>query len=221
MLERSIEEKPEQPKSNYAVTGLYFYDNDVISIAKEIKPSRRGELEITDVNNAYLKRGDLRVVRLGRGFAWLDTGTHASLLDAANFIKVVEDRQGLKLACVEEIAYRMGAIDLEQLARLAEPLQKNGHGEYLLRIVAEDSVQHPSRGYWTESPLKSDGGANGVDLRNPQPIPPPRKAQGEGIYERAESSRVGSAHLSKPRILVGGAHPTSCLDGTCDEESDR
>jgi glucose-1-phosphate thymidylyltransferase len=136
----SIEEKPEEPKSNYAVTGLYFYDNDVVSIAKGIKPSARGELEITDVNNAYLKRGDLNVVRLGRGFAWLDTGTHASLLDAANFIKVVEDRQGLKLSCVEEIAYRMGTIDLEQLARLAEPLRKNGYGEYLLRIVAEEEA---------------------------------------------------------------------------------
>ena len=146
----SIEEKPEQPKSNFVVTGLYFYDNDVVSIAKGIKPSKRGELEITDVNNAYLKRGDLRVERLGRGFAWLDTGTHASLLDAANFIKVVEDRQGLKLACVEEIAYRMGAIDLDQLARLAEPLKKNSYGQYLLRIVAEDSVQHP--------PISAGGG---------------------------------------------------------------
>jgi glucose-1-phosphate thymidylyltransferase len=135
----SIEEKPEQPKSNYAVTGLYFYDNDVVSIAKQIKPSARGELEITDVNNVYLKRGDLKVVRLGRGTAWLDTGTHASLLDAANFIKVVEDRQGLKLACLEEIAYRMGMIDLGQLARLAEPLKKNGYGQYLLGIVAEEA----------------------------------------------------------------------------------
>ena len=135
----SIEEKPEQPKSNYAVTGLYFYDNDVVAIAKQIKPSKRGELEITDVNNVYLQRGDLRVVRLGRGTAWLDTGTHASLLDAANFIKVVEDRQGLKLACVEEIAYRMGYIDREQLALLAEPLKKNGYGQYLLRIVDEEA----------------------------------------------------------------------------------
>lgn len=139
----SIEEKPERPKSNYAVTGLYFYDNDVVSIAKQIKPSPRGELEITDINNVYLKRGDLTVVRLGRGSAWLDTGTHASLLDAANFIKVVEDRQGLKLACLEEIAYRMGYIDKAQLARLAEPLKKNGYGQYLLRIVDEDSFQSP------------------------------------------------------------------------------
>ncbi|MBA3014203.1 MAG: glucose-1-phosphate thymidylyltransferase RfbA [Proteobacteria bacterium] len=144
----SIEEKPEHPRSNYAVTGLYFYDNDVVSIAKQIKPSPRGELEITDINNAYLKRGDLTVVRLGRGSAWLDTGTHASLLDAANFIKVVEDRQGLKLACLEEIAYRMGYIDRKQLASLAEPLKKNGYGQYLLRIIDEDSVQ---------SPLPSDG----------------------------------------------------------------
>lgn len=145
----SIEEKPERPKSNYAVTGLYFYDNDVVSIAKQIKPSPRGELEITDINNIYLKRGDLTVVRLGRGSAWLDTGTHASLLDAANFIKVVEDRQGLKLACLEEIAYRMGYIDREQLIILAEPLKKNGYGQYLLRILDEDSVQ---------SPLIADGG---------------------------------------------------------------
>jgi len=136
----SIEEKPEHPTSNYAVTGLYFYDQDVVSIAKQIKPSARGELEITDVNNVYLQRGDLRVVRLGRGTAWLDTGTHASLLDAANFIKVVEDRQGLKLACVEEIAYRMGYIGRQQLARLAEPLKKNGYGQYLLRILEEEGA---------------------------------------------------------------------------------
>jgi len=136
----SIEEKPEHPTSNYAVTGLYFYDRDVVSIAKQIKPSARGELEITDVNNVYLQRGDLRVVRLGRGTAWLDTGTHASLLDAANFIKVVEDRQGLKLACVEEIAYRMGYIGRQQLARLAEPLKKNGYGQYLLRILEEEGA---------------------------------------------------------------------------------
>lgn len=136
----SIEEKPEHPKSNYAVTGLYFYDNEVVSIARSIKPSPRGELEITDVNRVYLERGDLRVERLGRGAAWLDTGTHASLLDAGNFIKVVEDRQGLKLACVEEIAFRMGFIDAVQLARLAEPLKKNGYGQYLLRILEEEGA---------------------------------------------------------------------------------
>jgi glucose-1-phosphate thymidylyltransferase len=135
----SIEEKPARPRSNYAVTGLYFYDNDVVSIARQIKPSSRGELEITDVNNVYLERGLLRVERLGRGTAWLDTGTHASLLDAANFIKVVEDRQGLKLACLEEIAYRMHYIDLEQLRRLAAALQKNGYGRYLQQIIVEEA----------------------------------------------------------------------------------
>ncbi len=134
----SIEEKPKKPKSNYAVTGLYFYDNDVVSIARQIKPSARGELEITDINNVYLRRGQLRVERLGRGTAWLDTGTHASLLDAGNFIKVVEDRQGLKLACLEEIAYRMCYIDLGQLSRLAEALRKNGYGRYLSQIVEEE-----------------------------------------------------------------------------------
>lgn len=133
-----IEEKPQTPKSNYAVSGLYFYDNKVVEIAKRIKPSSRGELEITDINNVYLKHGELRVELLGRGMAWLDTGTHASLLDAANFIKVMEDRQGLKIACVEEIAYRRGYIDAEQVARLAEPLGKNGYGQYLLRMLAEE-----------------------------------------------------------------------------------
>ncbi len=131
-----IEEKPKKPKSNYAVTGLYFYDNDVVSIAKEIPPSARGEYEITDVNKAYLQRGDLRVELLGRGTAWLDTGTHDSLLAAANFIEVVEQRQGLKIACPEEIAFRMRYIDAEQLARLAAPLSKNGYGRYLMEVLA-------------------------------------------------------------------------------------
>jgi len=139
----SIEEKPKVPRSNYAVTGLYFYDRDVVAIAKGIKPSARGELEITDVNNVYLQRGNLRVEKLGRGFAWLDTGTHASLLDAANFIKVVEDRQGLKLSCLEEIAYRMGFIGLDQLRELARPLEKSGYGQYLLRIVDEEMRNRP------------------------------------------------------------------------------
>ena len=130
-----IEEKPLQPKSNYAVTGLYFYDNDVVQIAGNIKPSHRGELEITDVNKVYLDRGDLHVELIGRGAAWLDTGTHESLLDAANFIKVVEDRQGLKIACLEEIAYRLGYISAEQVHKTAEHLAQNSYGQYLLHLM--------------------------------------------------------------------------------------
>jgi glucose-1-phosphate thymidylyltransferase len=130
-----IEEKPVKPKSNYAVTGLYFYDNQVVDIAKTITPSARGELEITDVNKVYLEQGDLDVQLMGRGFAWLDTGTHESLLAAANFIQVVEQRQGLKVCCPEEIAYRMGYIDTIQLQHLAEPLVKSGYGRYLLDLL--------------------------------------------------------------------------------------
>jgi glucose-1-phosphate thymidylyltransferase len=130
-----IEEKPQHPRSNYAVTGLYFYDNDVIEIARKIKPSHRGELEITDVNKAYLARGDLHVELIGRGAAWLDTGTHESLLDAANFIKVVEDRQGLKIACLEEISYRLGYISAEQVRKIAVPLARNNYGQYLLHLI--------------------------------------------------------------------------------------
>ena len=133
----SIEEKPEEPKSNYAVVGLYFYTNDVVQVAKTIKPSHRGELEITAVNQEYLKTKNLKVQLLGRGFAWLDTGTHDSLMEAGQFIETIEKRQGLKVACLEEIAYRMKYIDKEQLQKLAEPLKKNGYGQYLLKLAKE------------------------------------------------------------------------------------
>jgi glucose-1-phosphate thymidylyltransferase len=131
----SIEEKPQNPKSNYAVTGLYFYDNDVINIAKSLKPSARGELEITDVNNAYLRRGDLRVVRLGRGYAWLDTGTHESLLDAANFIRTIETRQSLQIACLQEIALMNKWMTKTQVLDSIENLLKTEYGQYLKRLV--------------------------------------------------------------------------------------
>ncbi|WP_143966232.1 glucose-1-phosphate thymidylyltransferase RfbA [Streptococcus suis] len=133
----SIEEKPEEPKSNFAVTGLYFYDNDVVEIAKNIKPSPRGELEITDVNKAYLERGDLSVELMGRGFAWLDTGTHESLLEAAQYIETVQRLQNVQVANLEEIAYRMGYITKEQVYELAQPLKKNEYGQYLLRLIGE------------------------------------------------------------------------------------
>ncbi|HEL2056402.1 TPA: glucose-1-phosphate thymidylyltransferase RfbA [Streptococcus suis] len=133
----SIEEKPEEPKSNFAVTGLYFYDNDVVEIAKNIKPSPRGELEITDVNKAYLDRGDLSVELMGRGFAWLDTGTHESLLEAAQYIETVQRLQNVQVANLEEIAYRMGYITKEQVHELAQPLKKNEYGQYLLRLIGE------------------------------------------------------------------------------------
>ena len=134
----SIEEKPTIPKTNYAVPGLYFYDNDVIEIASNIKPSNRGELEITDVNRAYLRRGDLRVKLLGRGFAWLDTGTHDSLLEAGEFVATIVKRQGLKIACIEEVAYRMGYIDSHQVEKLAAPLMKSGYGQYLMNMLQYD-----------------------------------------------------------------------------------
>ena len=133
----SIEEKPAEPKSNYAVTGLYFYSNDVVQKAKGLKPSKRGELEITDLNRLYLEEGRLSLKMMGRGMAWLDTGTHDSLLEASNFIATIENRQGLKIACLEEIAFRNGYINKEQLLRLAEPLKKNHYGEYLIKIANE------------------------------------------------------------------------------------
>ena len=136
-----IEEKPKKPKSKYAVPGLYFYDNEVIDIARGIKPSPRGELEITDVNNEYLRRGKLSVEPLGRGFCWLDTGTHESLMQASNYVQAVQDRQGLKVACIEEIAYQLGYIDLDQLIALASDMLKNQYGQYIADIVAEYKMQ--------------------------------------------------------------------------------
>ncbi len=136
-----IEEKPEVPRSKYAVPGLYFYDNEVVSIARQVKPSARGELEITDINNEYLRRGSLKVQPLGRGFCWLDTGTHESLQQASSYVQAVQDRQGLKIACIEEIAYQLGYITLDQLADLATDLLKNQYGQYITDIVAEEKLK--------------------------------------------------------------------------------
>jgi len=133
----SIEEKPQKPKSNYAVPGLYFYDNDVVNIASNLKPSARGEFEITDVNMEYLRRGELRVELLGRGFAWLDTGTHEALQQAASYVQAIQERQGLRISCPEEIAYRMGYINKEQIKRLASDMLKNDYGQYLMDIISE------------------------------------------------------------------------------------
>lgn len=133
----SLEEKPEKPRSNYAVTGLYFYDSDIVEVARSVKPSDRGELEITDVNKTYLEAGKLRVEKMRRGYAWLDTGTHESLMQAAGFVQTIQARQGLKIACVEEIAYRMGRISAEQVQKLAEPLKKNEYGQYLMQMISE------------------------------------------------------------------------------------
>ncbi|MDY0414723.1 MAG: glucose-1-phosphate thymidylyltransferase RfbA [Pseudomonas sp.] len=142
----SIEEKPTQPKSNYAVTGLYFYDHDVVNIAKQVRPSARGELEITDINNAYLQRGDLHVAVLGRGFAWLDTGTHDSLMAAGHYVQTIETRQGLKVACLEEIAYRNGWINQQQLYERSEALSKTNYGQYLLRLANENlAIKNPKK----------------------------------------------------------------------------
>jgi len=135
-----IEEKPAHPKSNYAVTGLYFYDNRVLNIAADLRPSARGELEITDINRIYLEMGELHVEKLGRGIAWLDTGTHESLMQAANFIQVIEERQELMISCVEEIAYRLGYIDEKKLESLAKPLMKNGYGKYLMKILESERI---------------------------------------------------------------------------------
>ena len=141
-LALSIEEKPRRPKSSYAVTGLYFYDNDVVRIAAGLERSARGELEITDINNDYLRRGRLVVERLGRGYAWLDTGTHESLLQASAFVQTIEERQGLMVACVEEIAYRMGYIDAARVRRIAETMRSNAYGQYLMKVIEQEPVLH-------------------------------------------------------------------------------